>query len=36
MKGDVYFIGYEHLDELYEDKVQQWDDRYICTSTVNQ
>lgn len=36
MKGDVYFIGYEHLNELYEDKVQQWDDRYICTSTVNQ
>lgn len=23
MKGDVYFIGYEHLNELYEDKVQQ-------------
>lgn len=36
MKGDVYFIGYEHLNELYEDKVQQWDDRYICISTVNQ
>ena len=36
MKGDVYFIGYENLNELYEDKVQQWDDRYVCTSTVNQ